>query len=140
MSDAAARAAYHESGHAIVAVALGLTVGGAGIRPDHSYCYIGPAPLTDSLMVAFGGVTAEIIRFGTANADQARGDLQLIERYARRYHIPGHHIEGLRPRVRALLKQHWHRVERVAASLALARTLSSAEIDAAAGLPGRRRQ
>jgi hypothetical protein len=135
MSDAAARAAYHESGHAIVARTLGLVCGGAGIAPDQSYCYVGPASLTDNLMVAFGGVEAEIRRFGSANADQARGDLEMIDRYARRYNIPGHQVEGLRPRVRALLKQHWPRVERVAAALALARTLTGAEIDAAMGMP-----
>jgi hypothetical protein len=86
-------------------------------------------------MVAFGGVEAEIRAFGSARADQARGDLGMIERWQRCYNIPGHHIEGLRPHVRALLKQHWHRVERVAAALALAGTLTRAEIAAAVGLP-----
>jgi hypothetical protein len=135
MSDAAARAAYHEAAHAVIAVALGLTVGGAGIDPNQSYCYVGPASVTDNLMVAFAGLEAEIACFGFARATDARGDLQMIDRYARRYNIPGHHIEGLRPRVRALLKQHWHRVERVAAALALAGTLTRAEIVATVGLP-----
>jgi hypothetical protein len=129
MSDAAARAAYHESGHAIVAVAFGLMVGGAGIDPGHySYCYVGPASLTDNLMVAFGGVEAEIRRFGTARANEARGDLEMIEHWQRRHRLPGHYVENMRPKVRRLLRRRWDQVERVASALALARRLSGAEI------------
>jgi hypothetical protein len=128
MSDDAARAAYHESGHAVVAVALGLTVGGAGIDPDHqSYCYVGPASLTDNLMVAFAGMEAEIRVFGTARAEEARGDLEMIEHWQRRHRLPGHYVEDMRPKVRHLLCRRWDQVERVAS--ALARCLSGAKID-----------
>src|SRR5262249_47362683 len=114
MSDAAARAALHESGHVVTALALGIRCDGAGINPDQSYCFIGPASLTDNLMVAFAGAEAEIRAFGTANANQARGDLEMIERWQRRHHLPALYVEDLRPRVRVLLRRHWHRVERVA--------------------------
>jgi hypothetical protein len=129
MSDAAARAAIHEAGHAVTAVALGIRIDGVGIDPDRSYCYVGPASVTDSLKIAFAGLESEIRAFGSASAAQARGDLEMIASWQRRHHLPGPYVEGMRPKVRRLLRRRWDQVERVAAALALARRLSGAEID-----------
>jgi hypothetical protein len=130
MSDAASRAALHEAAHAVVAAALGIRIDGAGIDPDESYCCVGPASLTDNLQIAFAGIESEIRVFGVANADQAAGDLKMIEVWQRRHRLSGPFVEDFRPLVRRLLRRHWGQVERVADALLRRQRLSGAQIEA----------
>jgi hypothetical protein len=130
MNAALARTCIHEAGHAIVARWLGVVCTGAAITGDTSgWCATGRATPTEDLWVTWGGVEAERILFGSANAAQVSCDLANIERLARRYRMSDATIEGARPQVRAVLWQNWDKVERVAFELARRRYLPGMLID-----------
>jgi hypothetical protein len=130
MNPALARTCIHEAGHAIVARALGVVCTGAAITDDSSgWCRTGRASPTEDLAIMFGGIEAERILFGSARVAQVAGDLANIERLARRYRMADAAVEDMRPQVRAVLRQHWDKVERVAAVLARQRYLPGMLID-----------
>jgi hypothetical protein len=130
MNAALARTAIHESGHCIIARWCGVAVTEARITDDSSgWCQTGRASPTEDLAVTFGGIEAERICFGFARVAQVAGDLKHIEHLQRRYRMTDAAVEDMRPRVRAVLRQHWDKVERVATELARRRYLPGMLID-----------
>ena len=86
------RVTIHESGHLVVAHALGLPCGGAAIRPDLSgISFTGPGPVADKIAVCFAGIEAEILAFGAVAAAEVSGDLRQVERIERRHGIRAYH-------------------------------------------------
>jgi hypothetical protein len=84
------------------------------------------------IMSLMAGREAEIIAFGR-HAGGDRNDLYWIACYAEDQNIPVKYLRRLRPRVRALLRRHWPKVERIAQALLASQKLSAAQIDALFG-------
>jgi len=124
--------AYHEAGHAVLALALGRPVHGVSVRPnrDHlGYCQFKKAVFRPSedwlereILIALGGIAAEAIHTGTYAWDEAERDLDYVrdlagqragdrkaERLERRLLNKAEHL---------LIKAgHWRAVELIAAEL-----------------------
>jgi ATP-dependent Zn protease len=131
--------AYHEAGHAVVALALGRQIQSVSIQPNRDHLGIcefkkGSArPSEDwierEMLIALGGVAAEARHTGEHAWDAARRDWQYVhslaveragERRAERM------IQRLLSKAEHLLSrdEHWRAVELIAADL-LARTTIS---------------
>jgi ATP-dependent Zn protease len=133
-----ARIAYHEAGHAIVALALNGIVtlvriqdgeGGGTVR------YQLPEPVSDAhrIIIAMAGGVAEQLRYrssGFLPSPNARADqciwLELTS------HLPQEaqdaYLRMLQAQVRALLRINWHAVEAVAMTLVEHRNISGAQV------------
>jgi hypothetical protein len=124
--------AYHEAGHAVVALALGRPVQRVSVLPNRErlgVCEYGKGvirPTQDwlerEILIAFGGIAAEARHTGHHAWDQAARDQQFIHRLA--VHRAGERqAERLERRLLAkaehLLAQqgHWRAVELIAAEL-----------------------
>lgn len=126
--------AYHEAGHAIMALALGRPVAFVSALPDRKHlgtCHFGKAvfrPTEDwlerEMLIALAGLAAESFRTGNydwsaagkdlASAerlalDRAGGDERKAQRLLRRYLSKAEHILGQ--------EAQWRAVERLAAEL-----------------------
>jgi hypothetical protein len=131
--------AYHEAGHAVVALALGRPVHGVTIQPSREHqgvCEYRKGVFRPSedwlereILIALGGVAAEARYTGTYAWEQATRDQRYVRTLAEQRAGP-RHAERLERRLLAkvehLLAQegHWRAVELIAAELLRRRTLS----------------
>jgi ATP-dependent Zn protease len=84
--------AYHEAGHAVIALALGRTVHKVSVLPNQlrlGECRFGKgnARATDDwlereILIALGGMAAEARFTGTYATDEAKEDLRFVRRLA----------------------------------------------------------
>ncbi|MCI0703742.1 MAG: cell division protein FtsH [Planctomycetia bacterium] len=84
--------AYHEAGHAVIALALGRTIHKVGVLPNRERlgeCRFGKgsAKPTDDwiereILIALGGLAAEARHTGTYATDEATQDLRFVRRLA----------------------------------------------------------
>jgi ATP-dependent Zn protease len=131
--------AYHEAGHAVVALALGRPVRRVSIVPDGQFlgmCTFGKGvsrPSDDwlerEILIALGGIAAEARHIGTYHWDGAARDQQLAHRLAvqRAGERQAERLEGrLLAKAEHLLGQeaHWRAVELIAAELVRHRSIS----------------
>jgi hypothetical protein len=131
--------AYHEAGHAVIALILGRPVHGVSILPDRErlgLCAFGKAAVRPSedwiereMLIALGGLAAEARHTDNYAWDEADRDLQYVrdlavqragprraERLERRLLSKAEHL---------LAKEgHWKAVERIAAELLRRGTVS----------------
>jgi ATP-dependent Zn protease len=85
--------AYHEAGHAVVALALGRTVHKVSVLPNRERmgeCRFGKGNTRASddwvereILIALGGLAAEARHTGTYATDEATQDLRFVRRLAR---------------------------------------------------------
>lgn len=84
--------AYHEAGHAVVALVLGRPVHQVSILPDRELlgiCQFGKPPVRPSedwlereMLIALAGIAAEARHSGTYNWEGANRDMQYVHRLA----------------------------------------------------------
>src|SRR3954468_24925411 len=84
--------AYHEAGHAVIALALGRTIHKVSVLPNRERlgeCRFGKgnARATDDwlereILIALGGMAAEARFTGTYATDEAKEDLRVVRRLA----------------------------------------------------------
>ena len=140
------RTAYHEAGHAVAGRVLGMMCGRATIVPDFDAMEAGFTITEDPwkidsawetrgkyrasvsvfrgrIMSYMAGREAEIIAFCRAAGGDRDDRVQIA------YMAEDQYLKRLRPKVRALLRRHWHKVEQVASALLASQTLSAEEID-----------
>jgi len=124
--------AYHEAGHAVVALALGRPVQRISVLPDRDFlgqCAFGKGVYRPSqdwlereILIALGGLAAEARHTGTYAWDGAARDQRLVRRLAVQ-RAGERRAERLERRLLAkaehLLSQegHWRAVELIAAEL-----------------------
>jgi plasmid stabilization system protein ParE len=131
--------AYHEAGHAVMALILGRPVHAVSILPDRDLlglCEFGKAAVRPSedwiereMLISLGGLAAEARHTGTYAWDQADRDLQYVrdlaeqragprraQRLERRLLSKAEHLLGK--------EGHWRAVERIAAELLRRGTVS----------------
>lgn len=146
------RTAYHEAGHAVIGRVLGLVCGDATIVPDFEEMVAGVAITRDHsiaddawemrgkfrwtvsavrgrIMTVMAGAEAERVAFGRSGGGDRDDQLQ-IALMAQGQNISFAYLNRLRPKVRALLRRHWRKIEQVAQALLRAKTLTAVEIDA----------
>jgi ATP-dependent Zn protease len=124
--------AYHEAGHAVVALALGRPVHQVSIRPDRErlgVCAFGKAVFRPSedwlereILISLGGLAAEARYTGSYAWDQATRDRQFVRRLAvqRAGERQAKRLERrLLAKAEHLLSRegHWRAVELIAAEL-----------------------
>jgi hypothetical protein len=131
--------AYHEAGHAVLALILGRPVHEVTIRPDRErlgVCEFGKAAIRPNedwiereMLIALGGLAAEARHTDNYAWDQADRDLQYVRDLAVERAGP-RRAERLERRLLAkaehlLAKEgHWRAVERIAAELLRRGTVS----------------
>src|SRR5947209_2611109 len=131
--------AYHEAGHAVVALVLGRPVHHVSILPDREragQCEFGKSVLRPSedwlereILISLGGIAAEARHTGDYAWDGAARDQQYVRRLAVQ-RAGERQAERLQRRMLAkaenlLSKEgHWQAVERIAAELLLRREIS----------------
>lgn len=133
MTPSAESIAYHEAGHAIVALACGFTVRSVSITPAAELRILSSSwrPLTrEAAMVALAGNIAQARACpGTRGGEGV--DQQIAYKAARFVHwSPPRLLARLHVRTRRLLDQRWHYVELIAAALLERGRLTGEEIDA----------
>jgi ATP-dependent Zn protease len=124
--------AYHEAGHAVMALALGRPIHRVSVLPDGQFlglCQFGKGVFRPSedwlereILIALGGIAAEAIHTGNYAWDGAARDQQYVhglavqragerqaERLERRMLAKAEHLLGQ--------KGHWRAVELIAAEL-----------------------
>jgi ATP-dependent Zn protease len=124
--------AYHEAGHAVMALALARPVQRVSMRPNHKHlglCEFGKGVFRPSedwlereILISLGGLAAEAIHTGDYALDAAERDLRYVrdlavkragerqaERLERRLLTKAEHLLGQ--------PQHWRAVELIAAEL-----------------------
>jgi hypothetical protein len=125
--------AYHEAGHAVMALALGRPVACVSVRPDHRYlgtCEFSKAvfrPSEDWLereaLIALAGAAAEARHAGDYAWGAAAKDLAYVEDLARQRAGGERQAQRLLRRLLAKAEhllareENWRAVERVAAEL-----------------------
>jgi ATP-dependent Zn protease len=124
--------AYHEAGHAVVALALGRPIHRVSILPNHErlgQCAFGKAVfrpsqdwLEQEILIALGGLAAEARHTGNYAWDEASRDLRYVRGLAvqRAGERQAERLERrLLSKVEHLLYQeaHWRAVELIAAEL-----------------------
>jgi len=149
------RTATHEAGHAVIHRVVGMVCGGAFIVPDYDTMSAGFAIAADHYVTDyawerrgkfrdFGSVSilrgrimgfmagreAEIIAFGEKHEIGDGDDRYQIALMAEEASVSEAYLDRLRPKVRALLRRHWRKVEVVTEALLARKTLSGVEIDA----------
>ena len=80
-------------------------------------------------MTAMAGAEAERVAFGRSGGGDSDDRLQ-IALMAQDQNISFAYLSRLRPKVRALLRRHWLKIEQVGQALLRAKTLTAVEIDA----------
>ena len=124
--------AYHEAGHAVVALALGRPVHKVSALPDRErlgHCAFGKAPVRPSedwiereILISLAGLAAEARHTGTYGWAEAEKDLRYVRRLLR---DSGSERKAERVEKRLLRKvehlladdEHWRAVELIAAEL-----------------------
>jgi ATP-dependent Zn protease len=145
------QAAIHEAGHAVANRVVGMACGEASIVPDDDEMSAGVAivekpqlierawkrvqPHGESVICGriigfMAGREAEIIAFGTTHEIDDGNDRRQIELMAEQAGVSEAYLARLRTKVGPLLRRHWYKVERVAESLLIRKTLSGPDIDA----------
>lgn len=124
--------AYHEAGHAVVAMALGRPVAKVSVLPKEHFqgtCHFGKGtfrPTEDwverEILIALGGLAAEARHTGTYAHEEAGHDLAYVRRLAldRAGERRAERLERrLLAKVEHLLdkEENWRAVERIAAEL-----------------------
>src|ERR1700722_2866745 len=102
--------AYHEAGHAVMALALGRPVHGVSILPQRDrlgqceYRKGRVRPTEDwlerEILIALGGIAAEARFMGTYSRDQAATDLRYVRDLALQ-RVGSHRVERLERRLLA---------------------------------------
>lgn len=131
--------AYHEAGHAVVALALGRPVEQVTIVPDRAYlglCEFGKAAFRPSedwlereILIALGGLAAEARFTGDYAWDAAHHDCQYVRRLAEE-RAGERRAERLERRLLAKAEHlladegHWRAVELIAEALLKTRVIS----------------
>jgi plasmid stabilization system protein ParE len=131
--------AYHEAGHAVMALALGRPVQRVSVRPNHQYlgqCQFGKGVFRPSedwlereILISLGGMAAEAIHTGNYAREAAERDLRYVhdlamrragarqaERLERRLLTKAEHLLGQ--------PHHWRAVELIAGELLRCGTIS----------------
>jgi ATP-dependent Zn protease len=124
--------AYHEAGHAVVALALGRPVHKVSIRPKADWLgrcefrkgIVRPSDdwLEDEILIALGGMAAEAQHTGTYDRDAAGRDLRYVRRLALN-RVSERSLERFERRMLAKTENlladagHWAAVELIAAEL-----------------------
>jgi ATP-dependent Zn protease len=124
--------AYHEAGHAVLALALGRPVQCVSVLPDHEFlgtCEFGKAIFRPSedwlekeMLIALGGLAAEARHTGDYAHAAAAKDLQYVRRLALQ-RAGERRAERLERRLLAKAEhllardEHWRAVELIAAEL-----------------------
>lgn len=132
--------AYHEAGHAVLALALGRPITKVSVLPNHlrlGQCDIQKAPFRSSedgleiqAMILLGGMAAEARLTGRYCLDSAKQDLRILRSLANKRAASQKQIERLERRLlnktEHLLDQSgmWLAVERIAAELLRCSTIS----------------
>ena len=131
--------AYHEAGHAVVALALGRPVEQVTIVPDRTHlglCEFGKGTFRPSedwlereILIALGGIAAEAKHTGDYAWDAAHQDCQYVRRLAieRAGESRAERLERrLLSKAEHLLADegHWRAVELIAAALLKSRVIS----------------
>jgi hypothetical protein len=130
MNPELARVCIHESGHAVMAKALGVLVTGVRIIDEGTgWCRTSRATEYENLLIAWAGPEAERLLFGFARAAQVACDLEHIEQHERRCGLSAVVMADTRLHVRDVLQQNWHRVLRVAEQLVKRRHLDALLLD-----------
>jgi ATP-dependent Zn protease len=127
-----AATAYHEAGHAVVALALGRPVHGVNVlanRDRLGLCEFKKGVLRPSedwvereMLIALGGIAAEAIHTGTYGWDEAERDLQFVRDLAEQ-RAGRRQVERLERRMLAKAEHllakpgHWRAVELIADEL-----------------------
>jgi hypothetical protein len=127
--------AYHESGHSVSAMHMGLGVDFATIVPDGAR--LGrvrhdPAKnADDEISILLAGTLAQLKAYPNAPVDNG-GDMDRIERAAARAwgRYSSQHLDRLTASTRALVDRHWQAITAVADALYTRATLTGAEIAA----------
>jgi ATP-dependent Zn protease len=151
------RTAYHEAGHAVIHRVMGMVCGEASIVPDYDTMCGGYAIAADHYVTDrewerrgklrdcrsilrgriigyMAGREAEIVAFGRKRKKYGDDDdLLQIALMAEEADVSEAYLERLRPKVGPLLRRHWRKVEAVAETLLVHKTLSGAEINAIIG-------
>ena len=124
--------AYHEAGHAVVALILGRPVQRVSILPDSQrlgVCEFGKGVVRPSedwlekeILISLGGIAAEARFTGNYGWDGAAHDFQYVHRLAVQRAGPrraGRHLRRLLAKVEHLLADegHWRAVELIVAEL-----------------------
>ena len=139
--------AYHEAGHAVVAVALRMRVGSATIEPAGDYLGRVQTPLTDAqletiefgdgrglidrhIACLFAGSVAEARVTGHVNHDGARQDYDTAFCFAFQFASYQETLDRGHAKAGDLITEHWAAVAAVAEGLLASRTLSSARLRA----------
>jgi ATP-dependent Zn protease len=128
----AAATAYHEAGHAVVALALGRPVHGVSALPNRERlgaCEFRKGVFRPSedwlereILIALGGIAAEAIHTGSYAWEEAERDLQYVHHLAER-RAGRRQAERLERRLLAKTEHllakppHWQAVEWIAAEL-----------------------
>jgi hypothetical protein len=147
---AAAATAYHEAGHAVMALALGRPVGDVSAVPDRDYlgtCELrkppgrGPADwFEQEILIALAGLAAEAIHTGDYAWSAAERDFRYVRSLTLKRTGNERRAERLERRLLAKAEHllakggHWRSVERIARELLRCGSISGR---AAAGRRGR---
>ena len=146
-----ARTAYHEAGHVVVAMALGLPVERVTIRPTETLRgsvrldlpdYDAPGPILTpeqrvtigiaELAFSLGGPIAEAIAFGAEDTGSWRDHAEADAAVDRTCDVAGVLSRQWRSwasaRVESYLRQNWPLVERLVVALLMKPTLSGARV------------
>jgi hypothetical protein len=135
------RTAYHEAGHAVVALLLGLSLESASARPlwlDGRF-YGGvvrfrdyPADVDSWCRMLLAGEAAEVLRFGGTTADSCGRDLDQARRWAvwKGESDPDAYLRQQAAEVRELLRQpvNWAAVRLLAKALMSQEVLGGAAV------------
>lgn len=130
--------AYHEAGHAVVALALGRTIHKVSVLPNRERMgevrfSKGAKPTADwverEILIALGGMAAEAKHTGTYATDEAAEDLRFVRRLAlerKSERQAGRYEQRMLDKVEYLLADdgHWKAVELIAAELRKHGTIS----------------
>jgi hypothetical protein len=132
MNDEVKVLAYHEAGHAVVALALGSRCTLVELEPPHTHCLHrrnGSGEINRAL-TAFAGMIAELLVCGiAADVETAwRVDLQTAQQVAEELAPDDVEatLERFRARAEALVVRHWREIEVVAAALLMRKSLTNA--------------
>lgn len=132
--------AYHEAGHAVMALALGRPVHAVSIEPDRvrlGHCEIrkgtfrpNPDALETAILILLGGPAAETLHQGDYCEVGARQDLREVQELAEMRAAGPKQVEKLQRRLMnkadAILSraENWRAVERIARELLERRVIS----------------
>jgi ATP-dependent Zn protease len=137
--------AYHEAGHAVMAISLGRPIQKVSIAPGQSHlgakrlgvCQIKKGRtratkdwLEDEVLILYAGMVAESQVTGDYSFDRAGDDLRCIRRYVQMRAVGQRQVERLERRLLDKTENHlsdetlWNAVDAIAAELLRCETIS----------------